>query len=561
MTAPHRLDRIAARIFDTPLLVTPAVAELIAANLAERFGGDMTSLGPVASLDDDGDDDRPPYALVDGIATIPVRGELINRGSWMSSMSGLTSYESLSKALRTASADTRVRGILLDFDTPGGEAAGAMETADLIREISRDKKVVAYVNSLAASAGYALAAAASEIVATPSATLGSIGVVYLHLDRSKQYAQSGVKPTLIHSGAFKVDGNSMSTLEPEARARIQARIDDVYDLFTASVGKHRPALGVAGARATEAGVYLGEKATAAGLADKVGTIDVAVKSLSRPSATFYGRAASPHAQVSIEAKGESMFGKTLKFAKSFVGAKASLSDDIKAIVDDADKAALIDQTINQFSERVEGEIEETLSGAAPGVTSKDAEMSVAMKKALGLADTATEADVLAAIEKKDTDLVAARSAKAVEEQVERAAKAEADAADLRARLEVVEAERAAAAFAKRAVELGLPEAAGDMLMKAQKGDPEAWKKLEATIKGLSAQADAGKLFAEFGDNRGSGLSASQEIANKAAELRKVRPEMTIEKARAAIISDTANRDLVKRYNDEERERIAKSRAA
>ena len=82
-----------------------------------------------------------------------------------------------------------------------------------------------------------------------------------------------MKPTLIHAGAHKVDGNSMQPLAPESRKRIQGMIDDVYGLFTSSVGKHRPGLGAAGARRTEAGLFMGQRAIAAGLADRVATLE------------------------------------------------------------------------------------------------------------------------------------------------------------------------------------------------------------------------------------------------------------------------------------------------
>ncbi len=307
----HRLARLSARLFNSPLLVTPDVAETIASNLAERLGVEplatpslVVKAGP---FDDDGDDDGPGYSVESGIATIAVRGELVNRGSWLNSASGMTSYEALTSTLRKAEADFRVKGILLDMDSPGGEAAGAMETADVVRAVSKNKKVVAYVNSLAASAAYAIAAAASEIVVTPSANVGSIGVVYLHLDRSAAIAARGVKPTLIHAGAFKVDGNSMQPLEPEARARIQSAIDDVYALFTDSVGKHRPELGVEGARATEASLFMGRKAVVSGLADKVGSVETALKSLPRSSPfaqmrTSRGENMDPiHTQAALDA--------------------------------------------------------------------------------------------------------------------------------------------------------------------------------------------------------------------------------------------------------------------
>jgi signal peptide peptidase SppA len=304
----NALPRVAARLFNAPLMVLPETAAAIAANLADRFGvepivaaapppapprkGGEGSAAPKAGAwsDDDRENDAEdaPYALADGIATIAVHGELINRGSWLDAYSGLTSYERLGKALRQAEADPNARAVILDVDSPGGEAAGAMETAAIVRAVSKVKPVKAFVNSTGASAAYAIAAAASELIVTPSAIVGSIGVVCLHMDRSEMLAEAGVKPTLIHAGAYKVDGNSLQPLGAGAKSRIQAQIDAVYDLFVESVGRHRPDLGEAGARKTEAGVFMGALAVEAGLADRVDTMDGVRRSLTRSRNSVFG---------------------------------------------------------------------------------------------------------------------------------------------------------------------------------------------------------------------------------------------------------------------------------
>jgi signal peptide peptidase SppA len=277
------LPRIAARLFNSPLLVLPDRATTIASNLAARFGiAPMSQPSALAWGDDDDDSEderRKPYEIVDGVAIVPVRGELVNRGSWLDALSGLTSYEQLGADLRAAAADPLVHSIMLDIDSPGGEAAGAMETAAIVRAISAQKPVTAFVNSLAASAAYAIAAGASEIVVTPSAMVGSIGVVVLHLDQSARLAEEGLKPTLLHAGAFKVDGNQMEPLEPGAKSRILAMIGDYYALFVDSVGAHRPTLGADGARKTEAGVYIGQSGVDAGLADRAGDMAGVIASL------------------------------------------------------------------------------------------------------------------------------------------------------------------------------------------------------------------------------------------------------------------------------------------
>lgn len=266
------LARIAARIFDVPLLALPETAVTIASNLSDRFGVEPMQAAIVPRRRADGSR-APLYETSDGIATINVHGELVNKGAWIGSSSGLTSYEGLQTQLRAAASDPFVEGILLDMDSPGGEASGAMETGALVREIAGQKPVVAYVDALAASAGYAIASGASHIVTIPSGRLGSIGVVMLHRDTTEQAARGGVKPTVVLSddADYKMDGSSLVPLTDESLARLKAQLNSLRDLFYATVLSHRSGMTDADLRALKGSAPMGRDAVASGLADIVGT--------------------------------------------------------------------------------------------------------------------------------------------------------------------------------------------------------------------------------------------------------------------------------------------------
>lgn len=273
---PH----IAARVFNVPLLLLPSYAEAIADALSDQLGMTAPPENDPASraLGFGGDngattDPHLPYEVRGGVAHLPVIGELVNRSSWITTRSGLVSYQDLASALSQAAADPTVTSILVDIDSPGGEASGAMELSTHVRKIDAIKPVTAFVNGLCCSAAYALAAGARRIVVTPSATLGSIGVVLMHIDRSQRMAKDGLKPTLLKAGAFKTDLSPMEPLAEDARARISALLDVAYGLFVSTVAKHRTGLTEAAIRATEAGLFMGADAVAAGFADAVGTID------------------------------------------------------------------------------------------------------------------------------------------------------------------------------------------------------------------------------------------------------------------------------------------------
>lgn len=275
------LPRVETLLFNQPLAVTPEVAEIVASVVlarneepngkawpepeASRFTGKPVGFA--------GTEDA--WRMEDGIAIVPIIGELVNRGAWVGASSGLVSYEGLQATLKALENDPAVRGVVLDINSPGGHGAGAMETAAAVRALAAIKPVVALANSMAASAAYAIASGASEIIAQPSASLGSIGVVWLHMDRSAQMERAGVKPTLITAGAFKADGHPFAALPDEARGRIQSQIDQSFALFVDTVARHRGADPQA-IRALEAGIFMGEAAVSAGLADTLGTLDTAL---------------------------------------------------------------------------------------------------------------------------------------------------------------------------------------------------------------------------------------------------------------------------------------------
>jgi ClpP class serine protease len=153
---PGHLHHLADRLLNTPLLIHPAKAEVLLAVLAGRIGVDSDlSLGAeieatrfVGSARRDSGRSALTRA-VDGVAIVPVLDTLVNRGAWLDSRLGLTSYEGIGAQIRDAAADPEVHAILLDVSSPGGEAAGVSGAADL-----QTKPVVAFVNDMAASAAY-----------------------------------------------------------------------------------------------------------------------------------------------------------------------------------------------------------------------------------------------------------------------------------------------------------------------------------------------------------------------------------------------------------------------
>lgn len=271
--------RVASQFFNQPLLLRPESGQVIGAYLHARMRGEAPP--PIAAKLPDagrmpmGTDMRPvPYQTVGHTAVISIVGEMVDRGWWMNADSGLVSYEGVRNQLLAAAADVRIHNVLLDVSTPGGSAIGAFETAALIREVNKEKPVIALANGMMTSAGYALGSAARHLITIPSGVTGSIGVIWVHLDFSKMLEMEGVKPTIITEPADgeKSDANPYEPLAAEAEARIRDDARQLYEQFLASVALDKR-LTAAAARKTKAGIFIGKAAVEAKLADDVGTYE------------------------------------------------------------------------------------------------------------------------------------------------------------------------------------------------------------------------------------------------------------------------------------------------
>lgn len=267
------LPHLASRLFGTPLLVHRAKLDVILAVLGDR----LNIQPPAADLALPGPRSMPTGTP--GIAVIPVHGTLVKRTAGLDAASGLTSYTEIAAMLDSALADPQVAGILLDIDSPGGEASGSFELARRVREASAVKPVWAVANDSAYSAAYAIGSAANRLIVSETGGVGSIGVIALHIDQSVKDANDGYRYTAVTAGTHKNDFSPHQPLTDEAKAELQAEVDRLYGLFVEHVATMRT-LATDDVRSTEAGLYFGANAIAAGLADAVGTFESALTDFS-----------------------------------------------------------------------------------------------------------------------------------------------------------------------------------------------------------------------------------------------------------------------------------------
>lgn len=241
----------------------------------------------------------PTRKSVGDIAVVNLSGFITQKPSMMSMLFGGTSTEGLVSMMQAAMDEPSIGAVVLNVDSPGGIVFGVPEAAAAIRAMRGKKPIVAIANPLAASAGYYLASQADEVVMTPSAMVGSIGVKVVHVDESKALEAAGLAVTEITYGRRKVEESSAGPLTEEARASIQSRVDYYGKLFESDVAAGRRT-SVAKVRANygEGAMFTADTAKASGLVDRVATLDELVGKLAG------GWRPGPRAEASLDATDE-----------------------------------------------------------------------------------------------------------------------------------------------------------------------------------------------------------------------------------------------------------------
>jgi HK97 family phage major capsid protein len=268
------LNRILRAATATPWAILPEKLEAIIGLLELRASGAKLSKAEIQARIGDGRRGAP--ASGGAVAVLPLYGVVAHRMNAMNDVSapGGTSTEMFGQAFDKAMSDPNVAAIVIDIDSPGGSVEGVPELAAKIAAARGSKPIVAVANAMAASAAYWLAAAADEIVVTPSGLVGSIGVYQMHVDASEAVADEGLKVTYISAGKYKTEGNPHEPLSDEALAATQGMVDEFYGMFVKAVAKYR---GVSVSDVTggygEGRVLTAKAAVAAGLADRVATLD------------------------------------------------------------------------------------------------------------------------------------------------------------------------------------------------------------------------------------------------------------------------------------------------
>jgi protease-4 len=162
------------------------------------------------------------------------------------------------------------RAVIIRIDSPGGTTAGSEQLYNSLRRIAAAKPTVVVVDGLAASGGYIAAMAADQVIALDTSLVGSIGVLFQYPNVSKLLGNVGVTFETIRSAPLKAAPSGLEPTSDEARAALEALVQDSFDWFKGLVRDRRHMDEPLLARVSDGRVFTGRQAIALKLIDRIG---------------------------------------------------------------------------------------------------------------------------------------------------------------------------------------------------------------------------------------------------------------------------------------------------
>ncbi|TSA33260.1 MAG: hypothetical protein D4R65_08190 [Verrucomicrobiaceae bacterium] len=178
----------------------------------------------------------PCLSVEDGVGVVAITGPMLrNPDIFDRIILGACDTGELINAVVEAATRPDIEAIFLDIDSPGGSVNGTPELAQAVADASKTKYVYAFSAGQMCSAAYWVASQADAIYATPSARIGSIGVILPVVDSSAAFEQAGLKVEVFAAGKFKSAGTPGTSLTDDQRAWLQSEVEETAGDFHAAV--------------------------------------------------------------------------------------------------------------------------------------------------------------------------------------------------------------------------------------------------------------------------------------------------------------------------------------
>src|SRR5881396_1438970 len=233
MAADRKLGCLSIFLF-VALCVSLFVNFLLLMTALQRFGG-VREIEPIPRFRE--------VLVQKGGRGVTYKVVLITmRGLISSSIPGSVSdsmVDDMRTALQQARDDDRVKAIVVEIDSPGGEVTASDAIYSALVKARASKPVVIYMDSLAASGGYYVSCGGKFLMASDTTITGSIGVIIQTLNYEQLFNKVGLASVVFKSGKFKDMLNGARPITPEERELVQSFIMKTYDKFLGIVAKER----------------------------------------------------------------------------------------------------------------------------------------------------------------------------------------------------------------------------------------------------------------------------------------------------------------------------------
>lgn len=185
---------------------------------------------------------------------------------------GALNDQSIGPVIEKAFSKGKPDLVALEVNSPGGSPVQSSLIGARIRRLSEEKEipVVAFVEDVAASGGYWLAAAADEIYADPSSVVGSIGVISASFGLHELMNRHGVERRVYTAGKSKSMLDPFRPEQPEDVERLKALLEDIHTNFKDHINARRAGKISQDQDLFTGEIWLAQRAANLGLIDGIG---------------------------------------------------------------------------------------------------------------------------------------------------------------------------------------------------------------------------------------------------------------------------------------------------
>jgi signal peptide peptidase SppA len=185
-------------------------------------------------MDDDDERDTNPVAcgMMGKVCVLKIDGPTRDKANWLTRAIGWPTYDDIKERLQQTWEDSSCMAVVMDINSPGGQAQGTNAMSKFISDFNKKvKPVIGYTSGLCASAAVWYGTAGSALAADPDADVGSIGAVNVFTSYYRAQKAAGYDTTVTRSGPYKAVPNSMEKLDDRGQEVLTEEVQKWHNRF------------------------------------------------------------------------------------------------------------------------------------------------------------------------------------------------------------------------------------------------------------------------------------------------------------------------------------------